>query len=601
MKSLMLLWQEVASELATWCCTSTTLDFKTVQSRVKHEGDSFLTISLPNFCTDFQKSLVEGRVDRNQYQGFAFSGSLPRFLGGFFDLVFDRGTGLLLDRPSVDAIYAIRQLTLMFGKILLPCSDTRERAAVDGFIKCEQSVKETDIARGPQENEDFSRMSRLLWANLFATVDNAVANYEIVPKHGPGATADRLSGNQKYNQTEWTERLENVFPAGKFLLPNWSYVSNLNHINWLEPGAERPVKVTLVPKTLKTPRIIAIEPTAMQYAQQGILEAIEKAGEKDDNFNHFVKWRSNLPNQELARLGSLYGDLATLDLSEASDRVSNQLVRAMLQNHPHLHEAVDACRSRKAVTPAKYGKKIIRLSKFASMGSALCFPMESFVFMTVIFLGIQKELRRPLTLDDIKSFRGQVRTYGDDIIVPVRFVRSVVSELQTFGFKVNANKSFWSGNFRESCGKDYFMGEDVSVVRVRRVLPTRRSDAPEIISLVSLRNQLYKRGLWRTTRYLDNMVEGIIPFPAVGENSPILGKRNFTSHETHEICANLQVPLVRGMVVVSKLPIDKLEDAGALLKFFLKRSEEPFVDREHLERYGRPVAVDIKLRKAPAQ
>lgn len=601
MKSLMLLWQEVANELATWCCTSTSLDFKTLQARVGHEGDSFLTITLPNFCTDFQKSLVEGRVDHDQFKGFAFTGGLPRFLGGFLDLVFDRGTGLLLDVPSVDAIYSIRQLTLMFGKILLPCSDARERAAIDGFIKCEQSVKETDARRGPQETEDFARMSRLLWADLFAAVDNAVANYEIVPKHGPGATADRLKGNQKFNQTEWTERLEKVFPAGKFLLPNWRYLSDLDRIDWLEPGRERPVKVTLVPKTLKTPRIIAIEPTAMQYAQQGLLEAIEKAGEKCDNFNHFVKWRSNVPNQELARLGSLYGDLATLDLSEASDRVSNQLVRTMLQNHPHLHEAVDACRSRRAVIPAKFGHKIIPLGKFASMGSALCFPMESFVFMTVIFLGIQKELRRPLTRDDIRSFKGQVRTYGDDIIVPVRYVRSVVGELESFGFRVNSSKSFWTGYFRESCGRDYYHGEDVSVVRVRRVLPTQRSDAPEIISLVSLRNQLYKRGLWKTTRYLDNMVEGLIPFPAVGQNSPILGKQNFTGHETHKVCSNLQVPLVRGMRVVSTLPADKLEGTGALLKFFLKRSEEPFVDREHLERYGRPKSVNIKLGMAPAQ
>jgi hypothetical protein len=597
----MLLWQEVANELATWCCTSTSLDYKTVQTRVEHEGDSFLTITLPNFCTDFQKSLVDGRVDRDQFQGFSFTGSLPRFLGGFFDLVFDRGTGLLLDNPSVDAIYSIRQLTLMFGKILLPCSDARKDAAIDGYLKCEQSVKKADASRGSSEIEDFHRISRLLWADLFAAVDNSIAAFEVLPKHGPGATADRLKGNQKYNQTEWTERLEKVFPAGEFLLPHWRYISNLDRVNWLEPGKEKPVRVVLVPKTLKTPRIIAIEPTAMQYTQQGILEAFEKAIEANDNARHFIQWKSNVPNQELARLGSLYGDLATLDLSEASDRVSNQLVRKMFANHPHLGEAVDATRSRKAEVLVKGRKEIIRLAKFASMGSALCFPMESLVFMTVIFLGIEQELKRPLTNEDIKSFRGQVRTYGDDIIVPVRYVRSVVSNLESFGFKVNASKSFWTGYFRESCGKDYYKGEDVSVVRVRRVLPTQRSDAQEIISVVSLRNQLYKRGLWRTTKYLDNLVERIIPFPAVGENSPILGKQNFTSHETGKFCSDLQIPLVKGMKVVSKLPVDKLDDTGALLKFFLKRSEEPFVDRNHLERYGRPESVDIKLRWAAAQ
>jgi hypothetical protein len=489
----------------------------------------------------------------------------------------------------------------MFGKISLPCSDARERAAIEGYIQCEQSVKDADGARSPQETEDFSRISRLLWADLFATVDNAVANYEILPKHGPGATADRLKGNQKFNQTEWTERLEGVFPAGKFLLPNWSHLSNLDHLNWLEPGKERPVRVITVPKTLKTPRIIAIEPTAMQYAQQGLLEAFEKAIDASDTASHFIRWKSNVPNQELARLGSLYGDLATLDLSEASDRVSNQLVRLMLANHPHLGEAVDACRSRKAEVPLHDGKKIIRLAKFASMGSALCFPMESLVFMTVIFLGIEDVLSRPLTRDDVKSFRGQVRVYGDDIIVPVRFVRSVVSRLETFGFRVNASKSFWSGYFRESCGKDYYQGHDVSVVRVRQLIPTRQDNAKEIISVVSLRNQLYKRGLWKTTRYLDNIVERLMPFPAVGEDSPLLGKHSFLGHETQRWCPDLQIPLVKGMKVVSKLPVDRLEGAGALLKFFLKRGEEPFADRNHLERYGRPVSVDIKLRWASAQ
>jgi len=596
----MLLWQEVANELATWCCTSTSLDYKTVQTRVKHEGDSFLTITLPNFCTDFQKSLAEGRVDRNQFQGFTFTGGLPRFLGGFLDLVFDRGTGLILDKPNIDAVFAIRQLTLMFGKILLPCSDARKDAAIEGYIKCEQSVKDADARRGSQETEDFARISRLLWADLFSKVDNSIANFEILPKHGPGSTADRLKGNQKYNQTEWTDRLEKVFPAGSFLLPSWKHIDNLDRINWLEPGQERPVRVVLVPKTLKTPRIIAIEPTAMQYAQQGILEAFEKAILTDDNAKNLIQWKSNVPNQNLALLGSQFGELATLDLSEASDRVSNQLVRTMFRNHPHLDDAVDATRSRKAEVLAGDEKKIIRLAKFASMGSALCFPMESLVFMTVIFYGIEKELMRPLTIDDVKSFYGQVRTYGDDIIVPVRYVRSVVSSLETFGFKVNASKSFWTGYFRESCGKDYFMGEDVSVVRVRRVFPTQQNDAQEIISTVSLRNQLYKRGLWKTVRFLDNLVEGVIPFPAVGENSPILGKHNFTGYESGKMCSNLQKPLVKGMKMVSVAPSDKLDGTGALLKFFLKRSEEPFVDRNHLERYGRPESVDIKLRWASA-
>jgi len=91
----MLLWKMVAEESATQCCTSATRDIKYVSSRFEHEGFSFLTITLPTFGKDFQKSLDQGYVDRNLYQGFPWQAGLPRFLGGFLDHVFDRASGVL--------------------------------------------------------------------------------------------------------------------------------------------------------------------------------------------------------------------------------------------------------------------------------------------------------------------------------------------------------------------------------------------------------------------------------------------------------------------------------------------------------------------------
>nr|QDH86450.1 MAG: RNA-dependent RNA polymerase [Leviviridae sp.] len=77
------------------------------------------------------------------------------------------------------------------------------------------------------------------------------------------------------------------------------------------------MKVIDVPKTMKTPRIIAMEPTAMQYAQQGILRLIQDAI-KGSYLNDFIGLDDQEPNQLMARQGSAVGDLATLDLSEAS-------------------------------------------------------------------------------------------------------------------------------------------------------------------------------------------------------------------------------------------------------------------------------------------
>jgi len=300
----------------------------------------------------------------------------------------------------------------------------------------------------------------------------------------------------------------------------------------------------------------------------------------------------------MARDGSLSGALATLDLSEASDRVSNQLVRELTRYWPHLTDAIEATRSRRADVPG-YG--VQRLAKFASMGSALCFPMEAMVFLTIIFRAISKELNTPVTRELIKEFRGRVRVYGDDIIVPVEYVHSVVHELQDFGLVVNMNKSFWTGKFRESCGREYYDGSDVSIVRCRRMLPSQRRDVLALVSLCSLRNQLYWAGLWRTCAYIDEEIRKFIPFPIVEATSPGMGRHSVLSPEGEKECPDLQKPLVRAAVVSGQAPLNSLEGPGALLKYFLKRGEQPFADGNHLERSGRPQAVYIKLRWVPTR
>jgi hypothetical protein len=463
----------------------------------------------------------------------------------------------------------------------------------------------------------------MLYAETFTDVDREIYESRLLPKHGPGATADKLRGNAKYRQSTWPSRLERYFPMGEYLIPNHRYYDDLDSINLLEPGMEIPVKVISVPKTLKTPRIIGIEPTAMQYSQQAIANTFLIAHKKVNHLRAMLGFDDQTPNQRMAREGSLSGSLATLDLSEASDRVSNQHVRNLLQNHIHLHDAVDACRSRKADVD---GFGVLRLAKYASMGSALCFPMEAMVFLTIIFLGIERELSTTLSPRKIKSFMGQVRVYGDDIIIPVDFVHSVVRELESFGIRVNSSKSFWNGKFRESCGKEYFDGHDISIVRVRQVFPTRRSHATEVISLVSLRNQLYWAGYWDTCRWLDEEIKKVIKyFPVVLPTSPVLGRESVLGFETQKIHEHLHSPLVKGYVVRAKPPEDNLGDYSALLKCLLmmERREQsptsfkynvslanalstsansnpsiqhmPSAGEDHLKYAGRPRVVDIKL------
>lgn len=615
MKSLTALWKVVADDLATICHTSAALDYKTVERRVEHEGDQFLTITLPEFSKSFEKALDSGLVDSSYFAGFSRGkGPLPRFLGGFLSQVFNTASGELLTSPSIDCIFAIRQLTLIFGKISRPCDEARVRSAINGYVECEEEVEKISRSISDASRNDLRRMASFLFADVLSTLEAGLLRGEYVGRHGPGATSDRLRGNAKYDLTEWPLRLEKWFPYGEQLLPNWRYHYRHDRVNFLEPEQERPVRVITVPKTLKAPRIIAIEPAAMQYAQQAILQPLVELLESHNISskghvakNHcvgLVGFTDQEPNRDLARKGSSDGSLATLDLSEASDRVSTVHVEDLLWRWPHLREAVFDTRSTKAQVP---GHGVLNLTKFASMGSALCFPMEAMVFLAVVMLGVEdavranelQELKPTVSMHGIlHSMQQRVRVYGDDLIVPVNAVYYVMSRLESFGFKVNKTKSFWNGKFRESCGGDYFDGEWVTPIRLRHDLPSSRRDAQEMVSLVSFRNQLYYAGLWGACGKLDKVISRHFGghFPITESSSPLLGRHSFLSSHGERMCRDTHTPLVRAWVAASKPPTSLVSGEGALMKCLAPSRGKPFEDALHLERQGRPEAVRLKLR-----
>jgi len=255
------------------------------------------------------------------------------------------------------------------------------------------------------------------------------------------------------------------------------------------------------------------------------------------------------------------------------------------------------------------------------------------VFTTLIFMGIQRSLNTSLCRSDLKRYADSVRVYGDDLIVPMDHVSTVVSTLEHFGARVGTDKSFWTGKFRESCGKEYFNGQDVSIVRVRQAFPTRRQDVEEVVSLVELRNRLYLSGYWATVKWLDGLLVKLLTrFPTIQPTSSLLGRVSFLAYRTEEYGAEklhprFQSPVVKGFVVEAKPPRDVLDGTGALLKCLLKLDKGDSIrdlipchpssisvnglravygdypveksievaDKRHLERFGRAKSLNMKL------
>lgn len=595
MKSLMQFARTVLHELGELGGTDTQRDWTTVQSRVEHEGISFLTITLPAFGQDFIEALDQGQIAPIHFQSFSKVKGLPRFLSGFLELVFHSDGSLRTD-PDVQAIWSVHQFCKLFSKIELECSPKRVAAAFDQFVKTEEELAFTDLTLSLERRQEFRLMFWKLFGDVLDRMNQDVRSYALRPKHGPGATANGILGNQKYSCYEYTGRLESVFPFGEYFTTSWPIWRDMvaPHSSYLEPWNEIPVRVISVPKTLKTPRIIAIEPSYMQYMQQGLLDSWERAVADDLIASQLVQTRTQIPNQEFAREGSLFGSLATLDLKEASDRVLNSLVMDVLQPWPDLRDGVDACRSWRADVP---GHGVITLTKFASMGSALCFPMEAMVFCTAVFLGYQKQVGHRLSRAEILNLCASTQVYGDDIIVPVDSVPFVIESLESIGALVNRSKSYWTGKFRESCGKDYYAGRDISPIKARAVIPKSRTDVSELVSWVSTRNLLFERGLFESAAFIDKIVERLIPFPYLESTSPGLGRIGGTPHG--EKLDTMHRPVTRAVVVRPTIPENSLSDWGALRKCLAQRSDMQVTDAKHLTRSGRPVSVALTTRWVP--
>jgi hypothetical protein len=99
------------------------------------------------------------------------------------------------------------------------------------------------------------------------------------------------------------------------------------------------------------------------------------------------------------------------------------------------------------------------------MGNGYTFELETLIFYALVRAVCGKE--------------GTVSVYGDDLIYPSRFVGPVRELLAFCGFETNVEKSFSTGNFRESCGGHYFKGHSVTPFYITQ-LPTTWSEIIEL-------------------------------------------------------------------------------------------------------------------------
>lgn len=491
---------------------------------------------------------------------------------------------------------------------------------------------------------------------------------DLRPKHGPGAVADaRVGVDNKYRFPHWPNKLEQIFPIEEFGYANYTaweedqgFVSSspslldtsqgmqtrlsesihtvhrmgrpvglfpIERGNDLESeilqdydgeviplyrNHEPPSRLIAVPKTQKGPRLIASEPVCHQWMQQALKRELERMV-GNSALRHTICFADQTPSRVAALDASRTGLRATIDLSSASDRLSCWTVERVFRSHSDLLCAFHAVRTRWLVNNIdKKSPKYVVLRKFAPMGSALTFPVQSVVYALMAITAVLHCRQWSLDKASLTAAARQVRVYGDDIIVPVDVV-GVLSELLTeLGLKVNSSKTFSRGNFRESCGMDAYNGVEVTPAYVLEVCDKTRPES--VVSTVESSNNFFRKGFWDTAKYLQSTVPWEIRrrIPVVSSDSGAFGWASFTGDRYSGLKGrynrHLQRAEVQVLILVSKMKYHSAGGWPSLLQYFTEcPGDRTKVELDYLAPQKRELGVgsrpkvSLNLRWVPAQ
>jgi len=330
----------------------------------------------------------------------------------------------------------------------LPVSCDPEKKAIEKFWEAEKLCEETNsrlckFAEDPHvADPDVLRV--VLYAQQYIQqilgplTRSKIGYAEQMMRFGPGATTS-LSGvvtqGKKYSRRA-LDATPRVLPFRTFGFPElWK-----EHVRDVCP--RRSSKMRVVPKKATCGRTICIEPDLNIFVQLGQGALIRK-----QLADFGLDLNTQVRNQELARAGSLSNDLCTMDLSSASDLISREVVWLLLPYTwaDFLHFS--------RVDFVEFEGRETELHKWSSMGNGYTFELETLIFYSILLGCLEVGGRFDAVNETV--------AYGDDLIFPSSVEPLVRRALNFLGFKVNARKTFGKGNFRESCGTDWFLGHNV--------------------------------------------------------------------------------------------------------------------------------------------
>lgn len=234
-------------------------------------------------------------------------------------------------------------------------------------------------------------------------------------------------------------------------IKHWLAMATGSRLSGLPLRVVRSSVLFTVPKKTEIDRVACKEPEGNMLLQRSAGIYLRKRLKKTG-----IDLLDQSRNQRLAQRAVKDG-LATIDLSSASDTISRTLVMRLLPFD--WWSLLDDLR----VDSCLIGEELHELEMFSSMGNGFTFELE-----TLIFLCVARAIRR------LMRVVGPISVYGDDIICPSAMVPRLLRVFSWLGFIPNKKKTHYTGRFRESCGKHYWDGLDVTPFYLRKDVESTR-------------------------------------------------------------------------------------------------------------------------------
>lgn len=568
-------------------------------------GLAAFTVHLPAQGAHFLQSLEKGTFTKptGPFSRTINRGTvIPRLFQGFLLRVFERD-GMLKKQPCVQSIAALHQIYNLAKKLEIPCPEAATFSTIADFYAVEESLPpasqdawdsdvpefeesvtfdtfEPDVGSlyPPVSGDTLDCAELRVCQTTFDILSSLIGvfdPYEARFRHGPGAVSDlRVGIDYKYRFPTWSDRLGSVFPVSDFAYANWDAWIDAHRDGTSPAPVEGVSRLICVPKTQKGPRLIAAEPTSNQFCQQAIRDFLASRV-RATMIGRSVHFDDQTYNQEAALRASQSGDHWTVDLSAASDRVSLRFVERAFRRNQSLLAALAATRTR--FLSQNIDKKmplVVKLKKFSTMGSAVTFPVQSIIFYGLAVSAMLIRMRWSPTIDNIRLMGREVLVFGDDMIIPKDSGQVLEKLLTFFKFKVNSDKTFRTGKFRESCGTDAYDGVNVTPSYLRK-FPEKRKPA-SIISAVDTHNNLLLRGMFMCADYVKSRVpvqgiatvaveSGAFGFKTLGEVFIDGAKLRYDRF--------LQKYYIRSLVLHAKETWTKPTCNGQLLQFFTEAAK----------------------------